>query len=536
MVIGLMVPILNVVSAGLFSRRCLRGSRERTFEGLFGLSLAIHGLWASCHLLPARILEGIGGESGSALLVLQVAGPCLQMAAILSWHEPGSSKAYRWRELLDAVIFTSALLLVFWLCGLRAFLVGGSLDALQIGMHLFYFFAYALLMGLVLFQGLNRPGRFSGSMGWIFAALGTITAGNLLWIVLNLQHPVASLRLLDLLAIPIAAFYLMSALVPSVQRAAKAPRDWATGHMLAPYLPVFLAMPLVMTKLAKGTGAANTPVFACLLGLFLLVLGRQLVALWDLRRFSRDLESLVKKRTETLEDLQGHLIRNQKMNLLATLGAGLAHDLKNLIGVVNLSMSLVRDDLAEGRIPPVEDLDLLQSTTEKVNALAENLLAYGRPGEPQPRVFDLNEHLEATLPLLERLAGEPIKIAWDPAEGTLLLDLDPHHLEQVLVNLVANARDAMPGGGTLHLGTRRQGDPGASSVLLEIRDTGCGIPPDHMPHLFEPFFTTKDPGHGTGLGLASVKAITDECGATLQVESQLGRGTTFRLQFPLANV
>ena len=226
------------------------------------------------------------------------------------------------------------------------------------------------------------------------------------------------------------------------------------------------------------------------------------------------------------------MFRTQKMNLLATLGAGLAHDLNNLLSVVKLTSTLLQEDADQNRPPSAGELARLQAAADQASGIAVNLMTYGRQGDPQPQLFDLNDKLRAMADLLEKLAGRGVRVAWDLAPAALPMALDPMQVEQILVNLVVNARDAMPAGGDIQVRTRLL--QGTDQVLLELADSGTGIAPEHMPHLFEPFFTTKGPGQGTGLGLASVKAIAEDCGAVVLVASELGQGTTFTLRFPSA--
>jgi signal transduction histidine kinase len=193
----------------------------------------------------------------------------------------------------------------------------------------------------------------------------------------------------------------------------------------------------------------------------------------------------------------------------------------------------MEEDTRSGQLPAAKDFEAMRRATSQASDLVNKLMAFGRRGDPQPRRFDLRELIQGMGKLLEKLATPSVRISLELGPDPLLLVMDPIQIEQVLVNLVANARDAMPKGGTLSVRARRCLGPDGSLAELSIVDTGIGIPEENLDRLFDAFFTTKQPGKGTGLGLASVKAIVEECGATISVTSQPGRGTTFTLRLPL---
>jgi CheY-like chemotaxis protein len=193
----------------------------------------------------------------------------------------------------------------------------------------------------------------------------------------------------------------------------------------------------------------------------------------------------------------------------------------------------------DGRRAHVEEI---QRAGERAATLARQLLAYGRKQVLQPRVMSLNQVIEEMAPMLRRLIGEHIRleVRLDPANGSIHVDMG--QLEQVLLNLAVNARDAMLAGGTLRIATQcvelAAGEsaelPAGSYVQLTVSDTGPGIPPEVLEHLFEPFFTTKERGKGTGLGLATVHGIVHQSGGQIRVESEPGQGTRFVILLPQA--
>lgn len=220
----------------------------------------------------------------------------------------------------------------------------------------------------------------------------------------------------------------------------------------------------------------------------------------------------------------------------------LAHDLSNLLTVMRTNVSLTLGHLAAGD-PSREMLEEAEAAAESAGKLTRRILALGREQPPSLRVLGVNEVVLGTERMLRRLLGPEVtlRIRPDPALWPVLAD--PAQLEQVLLNLAVNARDAMPDGGELRIetgnailsaigGTTPSVLAAGDYVVLSVTDTGTGMGPSVLPHIFEPFFTTKAPGAGTGLGLATVLGIVREHGGALEVDSEVGRGTTFRIYLP----
>jgi PAS domain S-box-containing protein len=241
--------------------------------------------------------------------------------------------------------------------------------------------------------------------------------------------------------------------------------------------------------------------------------------------------------------LEEQLRRAQKMEAIGRLAGGVAHDFNNLLTIVNGYAELLLLDGAVANPESVRMLAEVKRAGERAAALTRQLLAFGRKTVLQPRILDLNTVIEEASEMLLALLGERVEVAYrlDPFLGRL--EADALQLEQVLINLVINARDAMPFGGQVRITTRnvavgaaQAGQyPGARPgphVLLEVTDTGCGMTEEVKAHLFEPFFTTKEAGKGTGLGLASVYGIVQQSGGHIEVLSQPGQGSTFRVYLP----
>jgi PAS domain S-box-containing protein len=226
----------------------------------------------------------------------------------------------------------------------------------------------------------------------------------------------------------------------------------------------------------------------------------------------------------------------EKMEVIGRLAGGVAHDFNNLLTGILLYCDLVLSGAApdDRSRPHVEQIRL---AGEQGAALTQQLLAFARKQVPQPRTIVLNEVVSSTENLLRRLLGEQIVLATVLGPNLGTVRADPGQLRQVILNLVLNARDAMPHGGRITVSTHAAQLPDAShpAAALVVEDTGSGMDAETRAHLFEPFFTTKKAGEGTGLGLATVQRIVNESGGAIQVESEIGRGTRISVLLPALN-
>ncbi len=229
----------------------------------------------------------------------------------------------------------------------------------------------------------------------------------------------------------------------------------------------------------------------------------------------------------------------QKMEAIGQLTGGVAHDFNNLLTVIRSSADLLRRrSLPPDRIRRY--VDAISDTADRAAKLTGQLLAFARRHAVHRQVFDVADQLERVAEMLRTVLGSAAQFELDIAERPLPVEADPNQFETALVNLVANARDAMTHGGSLTIRVARApapdpGRPAANGfVMVSVRDTGCGIASDQIDRIFEPFFTTKDVGRGTGLGLSQVYGFVHQSGGTVRVESELGHGTAIMLQLPLS--
>ncbi|MDH7502816.1 MAG: PAS domain S-box protein [Verrucomicrobiota bacterium] len=259
---------------------------------------------------------------------------------------------------------------------------------------------------------------------------------------------------------------------------------------------------------------------------------------------ARDM-SARKHAEEERKKLQLQLHQAQKMESVGRLAGGVAHDFNNMLQVILSYVSLALQDIPADS-PILRYLSEIEKAATRAAALTRQLVTFARKQTIRPIVLDMNEAIQGTLNMLSRLIGEDIELAWVPGQNLWHVKIDPAQLDQLVANLVVNARDAIEGPGKLTIETTNVvlDEPYAAAhaecipgehVLLAISDTGCGMDKETMSHLFEPFFTTKEKGKGSGLGLSIVHGIVKQNGGFINVYSELGKGTTFKIYLPRAH-
>jgi signal transduction histidine kinase len=484
--------------------------------------------------LGVTLLRPHGAWTSNIFSLLSLGTGTLVLVGLLRFPRGGERRGMGRRRVLDSLIFAGSLLFLLWMMGVQ-----GSLRVAAQGIGLRVFAAYlnaALLGGGVIYVTSYHPEQSHGPLGWLAASAFAWLAGISCWALAGLP--------------PVTAIYgwiVVAGAIPLFQGlAAWSPRAVQTGDFRAdaerglaailPYLPVALAVVVMGGYLTWAPGKVTRAAYALFLVIVVLLLMRMLQAIQDLRTARRVLEDRVRERTTALEQAQDTLIRTERMNAMATLGAGLTHDLNNFLGIICSAAELMRVQLERGQTPSDRDLLRILGASEKAGKLTQRLMTFGHKGADlagaQPR--EIATVLASTREILKMLLPRTITLTLrlEDLPGQVLVE--PSVMEQVLVNLVGNAKDAMAAGGEvaiwLHPGLMNDGSTGA---ILEVIDSGPGIPLELQGLIFDAFFTTKPVGKGTGLGLASVRTLMEALGGTVAVQSQPGKGTCFRLAFPL---
>jgi PAS domain S-box-containing protein len=252
--------------------------------------------------------------------------------------------------------------------------------------------------------------------------------------------------------------------------------------------------------------------------------------------------SAIARNITAQKKVEDQLRQSQKMEAVGRLAGGVAHDFNNLLGIVTACTELLR---ARSDEESLEYLDNIREAAKRGAALTRQMLAFGRKQQVQPQILDMNEKLREVTKLVSPLMGDDVEILLQPRTKAAIVEVDPGQLDQIVMNLAVNARDAMPKGGKLIIETgtfdfdesfaRDHATLKAGRyVMLAISDNGIGMDEATRSRIFEPFFTTKETGKGTGLGLATVYGIVKQSGGEIWVYSEPGRGTTFKIYFPSA--
>jgi PAS domain S-box-containing protein len=257
-----------------------------------------------------------------------------------------------------------------------------------------------------------------------------------------------------------------------------------------------------------------------------------------LRDSNRQLEramAALQARGDEIKAMSQQLWQAAKLAAVGELAASIAHELNNPLAIVSLRVeSLLGQTAADD--PRRRGLEIVEQEVERMANLVANLLQFSRRGQPRVSTLDVSEDLVKTLELVHHhLRTRRIKVVQEFAPDTPVIQADRQQLRQVFLNLLTNASDAMPDGGTLTVRVARGSLDGRPGLELEFSDTGVGIAPENLPKVLEPFFTTKEEGKGTGLGLAICRRAVQEHNGTIQVSSELGKGTSVRITLPLAS-
>jgi len=542
-VLSRVVPPLftPVLGAGLFLANGLalfllvQRARERGPEqwgwSLLAASLGLI-LFSNIALCCARPLLVNLTLAEMLYLGLQFAAGLLQSWALLVW--PFRSSALEYRQplnLVGSLLFSLALLMLIW--GTSLYFHPGQYQGVMFLRVLVLSIRVAFSVGIAVYFLAEEPRRVKGPLGWFL--IGTLVwATNLLLIRPYLHVAHAALQPSPLFALALAApFSLILTALCKTPVEIPEPEGRSTSALVEWLIALpFLAVGLLLVLFVVGDKPHLLAISLGFMTLCVLFLVRHVFLLREARRAREILEDRVLARTKDLEALQGLLIRTERMNSVAMLGAGLAHDLNNALGIVKSCAELQQMRLERGEAVKASDISRILAAADQSAAMTRRLMAFARPDQDQPVLIDLHRETAGLEPLLRMLLPRNITLQINFRDPITPILGSRDRIEQMLVNLVSNARDAMPGGGRILLELDREGNSPESRIFMRVTDGGPGIPPELLDQIFEPFFTTKPSGKGTGLGLPSVRHTMEELGGSLEVQSEQARGTTFTLWFP----
>jgi signal transduction histidine kinase len=520
---GLFLAVGNLMCCGLFYLRSRSEALPRPWR-LFAIAQLMY-------LIAAALLNRIGGNalqiSGLPLLYLLLSSAALLLSctAVLEWPGPSPSHEDRLIRIVDSALTACSVFLLLWMTGLgeHVRLHGGLTWSLSFSAR------NALIIGTLVYIGSAHRELIWGPLGWLL--LGSLNAAFALlcWGHAGAAWAQAPPPLATTAAAITPLLTACAALAPNAPPSTATDRQGLSlpARML-PFLSYLLALgALVYSSRGLSMEPVTFWIFIVCSGL---LLTRQLLSLRDMRQWASQLESKVAERTKALEESQSLVLRIERMNTVSSLGAGLAHDLKNLLGIVKNYAELMRMDMEQGLPPQMEDIENIIQASRQSSDLANELMTMGRGDDAPPEPLDLGPRIRQLALLLR--AAIPMHIQFDVhiVDTPLMVRASPKHIDQTLVNLVLNARDALPNKGWIRIDVSAI----ASGVRIQVQDNGQGMPPEVKDRLFEPFFTTKEPGKGTGLGLASVRSVMTELQGHIHVESVQGQGTTFTIDLPAA--
>jgi signal transduction histidine kinase len=292
-----------------------------------------------------------------------------------------------------------------------------------------------------------------------------------------------------------------------------------------------------------SVGLPDLPFEAVAGAIVIEILGIMLFGVMSLLANTAEEVVLAERRAEMLRQAEARLAVGERMESLGRLAAGVAHDFNNVLHVIRLATASVQP--APGDPVDRTAIDDVNAATRHGAVIVSQLLTFARQQPQDPKRFDVFERLRSVSPLLHRVAGSGNECSIDVARGMAIVLMDPGQFEQVAINLVSNARDAITGTGRIDVrlaAVTLAGDAGRAGVRpgdyarLTVEDTGDGIPPEIRARIFEPFFTTKGAGKGSGVGLSMVHGIVQRAGGSIVVETEVGRGTRFEVYLPAVEV
>ena len=466
----------------------------------------------------------------------------LMVAGLMAWTRRIERRGAALRAGLDAFLFATSFFLLAWWARDAWMAVSPDASASRLIRAALPLGLAATGLGVVAYLGAKSAERLKGPLGWLGLGYLGLLVGALgyAWATIRgifyTGHPLDAF-----FQLPLAAF----AAAPSSRHPVPAQiegDDYGSG--LGDFLtvaPAVTALTVAAVRyLARVPADAVSNVGEA--ALVAVLIAREVIAVRDVRNLSRTLESRVADRTRRLEESQRALIQAQRMEAVARLAGGVAHDFNNVLTVIAGHSELLKGGLDE--VHQAQSIAAVQQAARSGTELARRLLSFARPMPACPRHVRASEALARASQCARGLSRGRVAIEATCAQPDATVVIDPVQLDQVLTNLAANAIDAMGGNGILRLhadtlrlsrSTEGVAQPPGNYVRFTVADTGLGMDPSTLARVFEPFFTTKAEDHGTGLGLSTAYAIVTQAGGTIRVESRPGEGTRFDVLLPEAD-
>jgi len=508
---------LALLSAALCFRRTGSGGPQ-AFRFL-GIGVALSGL----QYLPVFLFLPHYLLAGPAIAALSL---LFLGAGFLSWPQRIRMPGERIRTLLDGLMITLSVFMAAWMLVDRAVRASNLPRGVVVLNAVLVSCSFGLLaLWLVQEARLSQPEQSRATFLVRAAILATLlhSLGGALLRALGLYVGYRA-HAADVLNQAAVCLFALASIWPPERGERPLPSSHSGWRALIP-TGVAVAIILLGTYRIFAPGAGPRPPLPVLgLALLVVLLVRQGLLILDLEHLSLNLEGRVEERTRRLEAHHREALRQQRMQMVAGLAAGLAHDLNNLLNVIRIRVDLILERAPSDQHP---DLAVLAEATERAKGMTRRILTASRGQESTPLTFDLADWLEGQATLIRAQLSQDQTLRLEVPHRIPVI-ADPEQLDQMIQNLTSNAREAMPVGGTLTLSARSAGE----WAVLEVADTGPGMSPDLAAQAFDPFFTTKP--NGTGLGLATVRNLVLQNRGTISMESAPGKGTRFRIELPLA--
>lgn len=478
-------------------------------------------------LTAGFLLAALGGISEPPIAFLLWAGSAwVQGASWLHFERAdpvatAPSRRGERRSLLDGSIFALSIFLLMWATFLRDRLDASAGPPLEKAVLLLPFLSAAGVMGILSHLLAKGRSAWRGPAGASAAAILAACFLAPLWLE----------ERAFLWAVWLG--YFLTTRLPWPPPAEGNERAALPIQDVLPFLPALVAFLAVLAYTFRAHTGTNIVGLGLFVGVALLVTARQFLTLKDLRELNQELEERVEVRTRDLAGSQTLMLKTQRMNLVASLGAGLVHEVNHLIGAGINYADRLGQELKVGKTPKVEELERIEMSLTKANELTGHLMGFAREKAAAKEVTDVTAQLQNLGPLLRVLVPKGVALVVEPSLDPVPIRADSSQFDQVIVNLVSNAKDATPQGGTIRIRCLISGPSDSPVAVIEVTDSGYGMSPEMIAKVFDPFFTTKSQGKGTGLGLTSVKSVLDGVDGRLEIESEVGLGSTFRIHIPL---